>query len=296
MNWHKFSPAILTLLVFLLAQGLEMVLILGVGILTSPEFSAAFQSFCRGEELQSLPLYEVLSISYFSLILMAVNILAVLCCYFLMHNIHFAATFDFSAIRWCPGMLAVVGGFLGALSISIITDAMELPDVMLQISLAMSHNICGLFALVIVGPITEELLFREAIAGEMLRRGASPWVAIIVSALAFSIVHLNFDQGLYFAQGLYALPLGIIFGIIYYKTGNIVLTSLLHIFNNGIVVAQLYTMNEDIANLSLLEWFGDPLKAYAAMLFLGLLCIAVMKLFWDCYLPLQRNKRKSVPY
>ena len=286
MNWYKLSPAVLTLLFFLLAQGLGTVLIFGIGILTSPDFNTAFQAYLSGE-VQSLPILELLPISVFSLILMVVNIFAVLCCYLFLHNIHFETTCDFSSIRWRPGMQAIAGGFIGALSISILTESMELPDVMFQISLAMSHNIWGFLTLVIVGPITEELLFREAIAGEMLRRGTSPWVAIIVSALAFSAMHLNL------AQGLYALPLGIIFGIIYYKTGNIVLTSLLHILNNGIVAVQLYTMNEDIEDLSLSKWLGGDLKAYAAMLFLGGLCIVLMRLFWSHYLPMQRNNEKT---
>lgn len=283
MNLKRFSPAIFTLLVFLLAQGLGSILIFGIGMLTSSDFSTALQAICSGTTQN---LYGLLPISIFSIILMAVNILAVLCCHFLMHNIHFATTCDVFSIRWRPGMLAIIGGFFGALSISILTESMELPDMMLQISLAMSHNIWGLFALVIVGPITEELIFREAIAGEMLRRGNNPWIAIMVSALAFSAMHLNL------AQGLYALPLGIIFGIIFYKTGNIVLTSLLHILNNGIVAVQLYTMNEDIADLSFSEWFGGDLKAYAAMMFLGVLCIVLMRLFWHFYLPLQRNNEK----
>ena len=286
MNWYKFSPAVLTLLVFLLAQGLEIVLVFGIGMLTSPNFNATLQAYLNGK-VQGLPIFELLPISFFSLILMAVNIFAVLCCYLLLHNIHFETTCDFSSIRWCPGMLAIAGGFLGALSISILTESMELPDVMFQISLAMAHNIWGLLTLVIVGPITEELLFREAIAGEMLRRGTRPWTAIMVSALAFSIMHLNL------AQGLYALPLGIIFGVIYYKTGNIVLTSLLHILNNGIVAAQLCTMNENTTDLSFSEWFGGDLKAYASMLFFGGLCVVLMRLFWSHYLPMQRNNEKT---
>ena len=286
LNLRKISPAILTLLIFLLAQGLGTVLVFGIGMLVSPDFNIALQAYLSGEA-QGLPLFELLPISFFSLILMGVNILAVLCCYFLIHNIHFATACDFSTIRWCPGMLAIVGGFLGALSISILTESIELPDAMLQLSLAMSNNLWGLIALVIVGPITEELLVREAIVGEMLRRGTSPWIAIMVSALAFSAMHLNL------AQGLYAFPLGIIFGIIYYKTGNIVLTSLLHILNNGIVVVQLHTMKEDIADISYSEWFGGDLKAYAAMLVLGALCIVLMGLFWNYYLPFQRNDKKE---
>ena len=273
LNLNKFSPAIYTLLVFLLAQGLGTCLMFGIGLLISPD----------------LPLHEHMPTSLLSLILMTVDILAVVCCYFLIHNIQFGATSDFSAIRWKPGMSAIAGGFLGALSISILTDSMELPDEVLQTSIAMSHNIWGLLTLVIVGPITEELLFREGIAGEMLRRGTNPWIEIMVSALAFSFMHLNL------AQGLYALPLGIIFGIIYYKTGNIVLTSILHVLNNGIVVVQLYIMREDFTELSYSKWFGGDLKAYAAMLVLGALCIVLMGIFWKSYRPLQRKLKKVTP-
>jgi len=174
-------------------------------------------------------------------------------------------------------MLAVAGGIFGAISISILTDNVELPEAMKQMSLAMSHNLFGLITLIIIGPISEELLFREAIEGEMLRRGASPWTAILVSALAFSTIHFNL------AQGLYALPIGIMFGIIYYKTGNIVLTSLLHIINNGIAAAQLNILGEDIADASFADLFGSKPMAYAASALFALLCIALMTRFWRTY-------------
>lgn len=269
----KFSPAILTLLIFLLAQGVGTFLLIGIWVLTSPDAGAVLRAFCDGVA-QGLPIHELLSVSVLSLILIAVNILAVLCCHLFLHNINFATTCSFYSIRWSQGMLAIIGGLLGALSISILTESVEFPDAMLQTSRAMSHNYWGLLALVIVGPITEELLFREAIIGEMLRRGANPWIAIIISALAFSSLHLNF------AQGLYALPLGIIFGVIYYKTGNIVLTSILHIINNSIAA---YQLSGDITDYSLSERLGGTSNAYAAMLFLGILCILLMKMFWNNY-------------
>jgi membrane protease YdiL (CAAX protease family) len=182
-------------------------------------------------------------------------------------------------MRWQTGLLAIAGGILGGFSLSIMTENIALPDSMMQMSMAMSKSIWGLLALAIVGPITEELLFREAIEGEMLRRKASPWTAIIVSALAFSIVHLNL------AQGLYALPLGIMFGIIRYKTGNIILPSLLHILNNSIVALQLCTLGEEMADLSYAEMFGGNTAAYAIMLLSGMLSILLIKLFWNCHTP-----------
>ena len=276
MTFHRLSPAILTLLVFLLAQGLGSLLLFGIWILVSPEFGEAIRAFLSGET-EGLPLLELMPISVFSLILMSLDIIAVLGCHLCLHNIRFATTLDATTVRWRPALLAAAAAILGALSISILTGGMELPEAMVQISLAMSHNIWGLITIVLVGPVSEELLFREAIAGEMLRRGAAPWLAIGVSALAFSAAHLNL------AQGCYAFPLGILLGIIYYKTGGIVLTSLLHILNNGIVAVQLYADGTEAIETSPTEWFGSTTLAQTFMVLFGALSIALMTLFWNRY-------------
>ena len=276
MTFHRLSPAILTLLVFLLAQGLGSLLLFGIWILVSPEFGEAIRAFFSGEA-EGLPLLELMPISVFSLILMSLDIIAVLGCHLCLHNIRFATTLDATTVRWRPALLAAAAAILGAMSISILTGGMELPEAMVQISLAMSHNIWGLITIVLVGPISEELLFREAIAGEMLRRGAAPWLAIGVSALAFSAAHLNL------AQGCYAFPLGILLGIIYYKTGGIVLTSLLHILNNGIVAVQLYADGTEAIETSPAEWFGSATLAQTFMVLFGALSIALMTLFWNRY-------------
>ena len=276
MTFHRFSPAILTLLVFLLAQGLGSLLLFGIWILVSPEFGEAIRAYLSGEA-EGLPLLELMPISVFSLILMSLDIIAVLGCHLCLHNIRFATTLDATTVRWRPALLAAAAAILGAMSISILTGGMELPEAMVQISLAMSHNFWGLITIVLVGPISEELLFREAIAGEMLRRGAAPWLAIGVSALAFSAAHLNL------AQGCYAFPLGILLGIIYYKTGGIVLTSLLHILNNGIVAVQLYADGTEAIETSPAEWFGSATLAQTFMVLFGALSIALMTLFWNRY-------------
>ena len=276
MTSLRLSPAILTLLVFLLAQGLGSLLLFGIWILVSPEFGEAIRAFLSGEA-EGVPLLELIPISVFSLILMSLDIIAVLGCHLCLHNIRFASTLDATTVKWRPAMLAAAGAVLGAMSISILTGDIELPEAMVQISLAMSHNFWGLITVVIVGPVTEELLFREAIAGEMLRRGAAPWLAIGVSALAFSAAHLNL------AQGCYAFPLGILLGIIYYKTGGIVLTSLLHILNNGIVAFQLYADGTDAIETSPAEWFGSTTLALTFMTLFGALSIVLMTLFWNRY-------------
>lgn len=258
MSWKKVSPVILTLLVFFLTQVFGTVLLYGVGMGTTS----------------------------FALVLTGVNILAVLCCHFLLHNISFATACDVSLIKWNPGMLAIVGGLLGAMSISFLTAEVEFPEDMVQLMLDMARNPWGLFVLIIVGPITEELLFREGIEGEMLRRGVRPWTAIIVSALVFSFVHLNL------AQSLYAFPLGIMLAIIYYRSNSIVLTSLLHMLNNGIVVIQLHTMGEEAVNASPAEMFGSETAAWIFMALFGLLSIVLLRMFWNLY-PQSKEQKEN---
>ena len=248
MNFYKFSPAILSPLVFLYAQ---FVGALAIGI------------------------FSIKDISVISLIMMAVFVFAVLTCYLFLKIIHFPTADDVSSIGWRTCIIAFVGGVFGALSMSILAGNIELPDEVFQLQLAMSRNFFGLFTIIIVGPIAEEFVFREGIVGEMLRRGASPWTAIIFSAVMFGVMHLNF------AQGLYALPLGLLLGIIYYKTGGIVLTSLLHILNNGFAAFQLHTMGEDAPDTSFAELFGNAYTAYTVMAVCGVLCILLMRKLWN---------------
>ena len=271
MNLYKFSPVVRTLLAFLLAQGIGTILLIVAGLMTIPDLSIDFYS----------PL--------FSPIMMAVDIVAILACRLLQPDIRFVKASDIAAIKWRPGMLAIAGGLLGAMCISTLTDKVKLPDIMQEMSLAMSHNLWGLLTLVIVGPVTEEILFREAIEGGMLRKGVSPWTAITVSALAFSIAHLNL------AQGLYAFPIGIIFGIIYYRSRSIVLTALLHILNNGIVAAQTLILGEEATEITYEEWLGSTTKVYAIMLLTGLLCVILMRKFWHSY-PFELETDEKQPF
>lgn len=254
MNFRSLSPALLTLLVFLLAQ------LVGAALLTP-----------FGADPEQMPA------GTFSLILMAVDIIAVLLCIFPLRFIRPVTRHDVAAVSWQHGSIAIAAGVLGAIGISILTEDVPLPQAMQELSLRMAHTPLGLLALIIVGPLAEELLFREAIEGEMLRRGARPWVAIAVSAIAFSAIHLNL------AQGLYALPLAILFGIIYLKTRNILITTVLHILNNSIAALQLRFMGEGLQDVTYADLLGSNTAAIAAMLLCIALSIGLTILFWRTY-------------
>ena len=83
----------------------------------------------------------------------------------------------------------------------------------------------GLLAITVVAPLIEELLFRGLLQNALMHH-VPAWAAIALSALLFSVVHLQ----------LYAMPalmaLGAAFGFIYYKTGSLRMTIVLHMINN----------------------------------------------------------------
>lgn len=275
----KYASLFNTLFIFLLTQSFGTVAIFAAGsVLSSPSGTTMADFMTESSQLGSLP------VATLSIIMMAMNAIAVLLCCFPFRYIRFADTFRFATVNWRAGVSPIIGGLLCALSVSILTDGIDSPDSLQQMSLALSHNIWGAVMLVIVGPVTEELLFREAIAGEMLRRGVHPRVAVLLSSLAFGIVHLNV------AQCLYALPLGIILGIIYCKCRNVILTTLLHILNNGFVVALLFFFGKDAQAFSYTEWLGGSANAYTVAIIAGILCTVLIFSFWNKYTPLDEEQ------
>lgn len=83
--------------------------------------------------------------------------------------------------------------------------------------------------------IFEELLFRKAIYGSLKKYGKV--IAMVISALAFGLVHQNLSQG------LFAFVIGIVFCIVNEKTGTIFSSMILHFINNFISVIQLIMIN-----------------------------------------------------
>lgn len=89
----------------------------------------------------------------------------------------------------------------------------------------------------VMAPILEEWFCRGVVERGILvcergkgRRGFHPAIAISVSALLFAIMHGNIWQG------VPAFLFGLLFGYVYYRTGSLKLTMLMHCFNNALSV------------------------------------------------------------
>ena len=87
----------------------------------------------------------------------------------------------------------------------------------------------------IFAPFFEEWLCRGMVLRGLLGNGHKPFWAIVISALFFAFIHLNPWQA------LPAFLLGCLFGYVYYKTGSLKLTMLMHFTNNtfALVMANL---------------------------------------------------------
>ena len=106
----------------------------------------------------------------------------------------------------------------------------------------------------IFAPIFEEWLCRGMVLRGLLCCGkVRPGWAIVISALFFAVIHANPWQA------LNAFIIGLVMGYIYYRTGNLWLTMLVHFINNGSAVVMMH-----MDSLKDMEYWKDviPEPAY----------------------------------
>ena len=91
----------------------------------------------------------------------------------------------------------------------------------------------------IYAAVFEEWMCRGVILRGLLAHLKPGW-AIVISALFFALIHLNPWQA------LNAFIIGVIMGFIYYKTGSLLLTMLIHFVNNGtyVLMSQFTSMDD----------------------------------------------------
>jgi membrane protease YdiL (CAAX protease family) len=111
-----------------------------------------------------------------------------------------------------------------------------------------SNFILTLLYASLVAPIVEEIIFRKLLLNKLRRFGDVP--AILLTAFAFGLFHLNLSQF------FYATALGMIFAYIAVRTNTIKYTILLHIMINfiGTVVAPLSTSGNFVFGIVLVVW------------------------------------------
>lgn len=129
-------------------------------------------------------------------------------------------------------------------------------------SLTIKGNLAAMAYVVLIGPVSEELIFRGAIMGKM-ENYMDFTMANVVQALCFGVYHMNL------IQGIYAFGIGMVLGYVCHRCKTIFASVSLHILFNAASVVILYLGGEE-AELS---------GSVTAVMVAGGLLIAVMMLF-----------------
>jgi membrane protease YdiL (CAAX protease family) len=112
----------------------------------------------------------------------------------------------------------------------------QMMEAMLRILLTV--NSTGEFLLVlvmvaVVPAVSEEILFRGLVQGD-LERAIGGWKSAVVAGMVFGVYHLNpFNV-------VPIVVIGIAFGLIVYRSGNILLAMAAHFLNNAIAVLAVW--------------------------------------------------------
>jgi membrane protease YdiL (CAAX protease family) len=126
---------------------------------------------------------------------------------------------------------------------------------------------------IIIGPITEEILFRGIILKSHLKRYSS-LKAIIVSSIFFGIYHLSIWQF------IGAIIIGCFFGWLYYKTRSLLPCIFAHVFTNSIsIIAIEILKHQQPNNMYFLSKFHPSLIDVIGLLFIGIGIWWLVKIF-----------------
>ena len=144
-----------------------------------------------------------------------------------------------------------------------------LPDIMEETFDVLESGWLGIFAVSVLGPILEEMLFRGAITRELLKH-YKPQHAILFSGLIFGLFHINP------AQILPAMLIGFVLAWLYWRTKSIIPGIIIHIINNSLscYLSVAHPETESIFDLM----GGTAPVAFGILIALAVVYISVVKL------------------
>ena len=158
-------------------------------------------------------------------------------------------------LTWCA--VAAVGAVIPSTCLQ--EQLPELPNLAEQQFDMILRNRWGYFAVGLLAPVCEELVFRGAVLRALLRWSSQHWVAITVSALFFALIHANP------AQMPHAFIIGLLLGWLYYRTDSVVPGIVYHWVNNSVayIIYNLYPSPD----IRLIDILGSQRSVGAAVFF-----------------------------
>lgn len=141
-----------------------------------------------------------------------------------------------------------------------------MPDTASEALLKMVHTTGGYFAIAILAPLAEEIVFRGAIVGRLAQVAKNRWAAILVSALLFALVHGNP------VQMPHAFVIGVFLGWLFLRTGSIIPGVVFHWMNN--TIAYFLTLFMPDPDMKIVELYGGNQQSLLLSILFSL-CILV---------------------
>ncbi len=150
---------------------------------------------------------------------------------------------------------------------------LTMPDSTTQLFESIMKEPTGYLAIGILGPVAEEMVFRGAVLRSLLKLfpAKAHWWPILISAVLFGAVHMNM------AQFVHALPIGLLLGWMYYRTGSIIPGLLFHWVNNTVAYV-MFNIMPQMGDGKLIDIFHGNDR----MMWMGLgfsVCILLPSLF-----------------
>ena len=154
----------------------------------------------------------------------------------------------------------------------------ELPNIVEQEFDLILKDRWGYVVIGLLASLSEEVVFRGAILRSLLRSSRlSVWGAIALSALMFSVIHLNP------AQLPHAFIIGLLLGWMYYRTGSILPGVAYHWANNSVAYV-LYNLYPD-PDMKLVDLFGTDSRVLMAV---GFSLLILLPALYQLHLNMRR--------
>lgn len=179
---------------------------------------------------------------------------------------HWVQTRPWLVLFWC--VLAALGAIIPSTWLQEVMP--PLPNIVEDEFDMILRNRFGYIVIGLMAPLAEEVVFRGAVLRSLLRwKAGNPWLAIFVSAILFSAVHMNP------AQLPHTFLVGLLLGWMYYRTDSIVPGVVYHWVNNTVAYV-LYNIYPN-PDMTLADLFGSQQHVLMAVGFS--LCILIPALF-----------------
>lgn len=159
--------------------------------------------------------------------------------------------------------------------------AREKEDMAMQITTfltkfdSIGEFILAFVVIAILPGIGEELVFRGLLQPELHRATKNIHLAIWISAIMFSAIHMQFFGF------LPRVLLGALFGYLYYWSGDLRISMFAHFINNGFSVLMMYLNQLGVVDMDLETPEAAPWPAVVGFAILTFVLLAYLKKFYE---------------